>query len=660
MAVRIAVALLMLGLVVTAAAGQDKPEQDSPPIAQETVVPEPKKVEPVVVTATKIETPQERLGAAVTVITEEDFQTYRWGSVGDALRHVPGVDIQTSGSLGKTTSIRIRGAGPEQVQVLVDGVRVKSPTLGAAELADIAVDQIERIEIVRGPQSTIYGADAIGGVVNIITKRGRGPFTAYGSLEAGNYGTHHERAGFSGSTGIFDYTLGGSWLASDGQFDNDATRQGSAATRLGLTLPLNGHVGVSARYTNVWSEIPMDGLTPIATKPFYVLDPNAEQLSETLTLALEWTQKPVEWFEVRGRYGVFWNWLTFRDPATQADADAGNLDLVFGETRSQIDGRRQEVELVTAWHAGKWNTLTVGGEYRTETGKIDSTSGGFPTRLNETIDTTSWFIQDELRLFDRVILSGGRRWDDNSSFGNVHTDRASAVILIKETGTKLRGTWGEGFRAPTINDLFFPQFANPDLQPEHSESWDAGFDQRFWTNRVRLGFTYFHNHFKNLIQLTFDGSQCPPGNPFGCPINVGRARSEGVEASAAVDILDNLTVSGSYTYTDTEDLSTGRPLRRFPRHRYAAGLTWDPIKEVSLFAEAQVVSSQFDREGLPSNPGYYRLDVGGVWRVFPRRGAWPALDLTLRVNNVTDQDYMETLGFPALGVNFLAGVQLRY
>ncbi|MGH2394741.1 MAG: TonB-dependent receptor, partial [Candidatus Limnocylindria bacterium] len=351
---------------------------------------EEKRLEPVVVTATKIETPQEQLGAAVTVITEDDIQAYRWETVGDALRHVPGVDIHRSGSLGKTTSIRIRGASPQQVQVLVDGVRVKSPTAGVAELADISIDQIERIEIVRGPQSTIYGADAIGGVVNIITKRGRGPLSSYVSVEAGNYGTHRERAGFSGSVGIFDYSLGGSWLASDGQFANDSSEQGAVSSRLGLTLPHSGHIGVSARYTNTWSELPMDGLTPTAERPFFVLDPNAEQTSDTLTLALEWTHKAVEWFEVRARYGVFWNWLTFRDPATPDDAAAGNLDLLFGATRSQIDTRRQEVEVVTAWHAGKWNTLTVGGEYQTESGKIDSSSGGFSTLLAENLDTTSW------------------------------------------------------------------------------------------------------------------------------------------------------------------------------------------------------------------------------------------------------------------------------
>src|SRR5580765_5544090 len=145
-----------------------------------------KVVDPVVVTATKLETPAQQLGASVSVIDGEDFQTFHYPTVDDALRTVPGVEIRRSGTYGKTTSISIRGANPSQVQVLVDGVRVKSPTLGQAELSDLSPDLIERIEVIRGPQSTIYGADAIGGVVHIITRRGSGPPTAYASQEVGN------------------------------------------------------------------------------------------------------------------------------------------------------------------------------------------------------------------------------------------------------------------------------------------------------------------------------------------------------------------------------------------------------------------------------------------------------------------------------------------
>src|SRR3989442_14501788 len=182
---------------------------------------EPKKLDPVIVTATKTETPAEQLGASVSVVTEDDFKTYHYETVEDALRTVPAVEIRRSGSAGKTTSVSIRGANANQVQVLVDGVRVKSPTSGQADLSDISPALIERIEVIRGPQSTLYGADAIGGVINIITKKGKGPISASVELGAGNYDTYSTRGGVSGSYSLFDYALGASHLESNGQFRND-------------------------------------------------------------------------------------------------------------------------------------------------------------------------------------------------------------------------------------------------------------------------------------------------------------------------------------------------------------------------------------------------------------------------------------------------------
>jgi len=203
-----------------------------------------KGLEPVVVTARKTETSASQLGASVTVVTEDDFKTYHYPTVDEALRQVPGVEIRRSGSFGKTTAITIRGANTKQVQVLVDGVRVKSPTLGEVDLSDIAPDMIERIEIIRGPQSTLYGPDAIGGVINIITKKGTGPFSGYFSQEAGNYDTHATRAGFSGAWGLFDYALSGSHLESHGQFQNDRSEQNA----LSLALGINALVGLKASF----------------------------------------------------------------------------------------------------------------------------------------------------------------------------------------------------------------------------------------------------------------------------------------------------------------------------------------------------------------------------------------------------------------------------
>jgi vitamin B12 transporter len=633
-----------------------------PAAAQET-----KRLEPVVVTATKLEEPVERLGAAVTVISEDDLKLYNYESVGDALRQVPGVEIQRSGGPGKLTQIRIRGSRTQQVQILIDGVRAKSPTSGELDFSDLAIDQIERIEIVRGPQSTLHGADAIAGVVNIITKRGKGPFSAFASTEAGNYDTLRERAGFSGSYKLFDYAFGGSWFESNGQFRNDGSEQRAVTARVGLTLPADGHIGLSLRYNRTAIDLPVDFTIP--GSPLFVLDPDSKQQSETTTLSLQWDQKPLEWFELHARVGQLWNQLGAQDPFTSGDVAAGNFDST--DQRSQINTQRREVELVMAFHVRKWNTLTLGGEHRTESGRnrsVGFSGPGARETFFKHIETASAFVQDELRLLERLVLSGGWRYDDSSAFGSATTYRAGVAVPVKETGTKLRAAWGEGFRAPTINDLFFPGFANPELEPERSESWEAGLDQKLWRDRVRLGVTYFENKFRNLIQFQSTSVGCPPGNLFGCSVNVGRAWTQGVEFTGAVDILDNLLFTANYTYVDTQDVLTKQELRRVPHHVYNFGLTWDPLRPLSLFVQANVVSSQFDQVFDPAtfttvgvrNPGYHRINLGGTYHIVERRGAYPALDFTVRLDNATDARIFEVFGFRNLGINVLAGLQARY
>jgi len=613
---------------------------------------EAKTLEPVVVTATKIEEPSDRLGAVVTIITADDLVRHNYPTVADALRDVPGVQVQRSGSLGKLTELRIRGTTPQQAQVLVDGLRVKSPTSGDFDFSDLSPDQIDRIEIVRGPQSTIYGADAIGGVVNIITKRGTGPFSAYASSEVGNYRTLRERVGFSGRYQLVDYAAAASWFEGNGQRPNDGFEQRAVTASVGVTLPADGHIGASLRYNRNATDLPVSFTIPNA--PFFVGDPDSQQQSETVTLSLQWDQKPTPWFESHVRLGQFSNSLGFQNRFTTGDILAGNFDAF--DTDSQITTQRREVEVVTAFQAPKWNTLTVGVEYRTESGRnrtIGVLQEGDRQTFAKSLDTVSVFAQDELRLFDRLVLSGGGRYDDNSAFGSATTYRASAVLLIPETNSKLRATWGQGFRAPTINDLFFPGFGTLDLKPEHSESWDAGIDQAFWAKRIHLSATYFENQFRDLIQAILVGGTFVPNN-------VARARTDGVEFVMEAAVLDTFRVTFNYTHTNSEDLTARTPLRRVAPDMLNFGLTWDPIRALSLFAQAYVVSSQFEAVGFPRNPAYHHVDIGGVYHILTKHGAWPALDFLARINNPTDEHYMEVFGFPAQGINALAGLQLRY
>ena len=603
---------------------------------------EVKRLEPVVVTATKVETPQERLGASVTVITEEEIRAQNHTRIEEVLRQVPGVEVRRSGTFGKETSISIRGVGRDRVQVLVDGMRVKQSTQGFADFSDLSLDSIERIEVIRGPQSTLYGADAIGGVVHVITKKGVGPPAGALSFEGGSHQTFREQAAASGALGRFNFSLSGSRFDSRGQertFNNDDADQTALAGRFGFDFPWNATATATGRYAKSTTDVPNQGFFP------FNRDPDSQQQNELALFTLRYDQKLFPWWDVAARMGQLWHDSGFQDVA-HAPGDFGSI--------SQVNNRRREFEVLSTWHMGTVNGLTLGLEHKNERARNRGT-------FREEVNTRSLFLQDELRLFDRLILGGGVRFEDSDAFGGEWTPRLSLAYLLKETGTKLRGGYGKGFRAPTLNDLFFPDttgfcppFGNVNLQPERSKSWEAGADQRLWQNRVRLGFTYFRNTFKDLITFAeIPGTFCLQAT------NLGRARTEGLEFGTEFEPLDWLLFSVNYTFTDTEsdDGVVRRELPSVPRHRWNAGVTVTPIPRLSLFVQAHVVSSSFVSEARGRNPGYHRIDAGGTWRLLGRTGRLEGVDFTLRVQNLTDEEYFEVFGFRSLGFTALAGLR---
>ncbi len=601
---------------------------------------EVRRAEPVVVTATRSEQPLEPIGASVTVIPEEVLRALDYRTVDDALRTVPGLEVDRSGSPGKITTVQIRGANSSQIQVLIDGVRVKSTTTGDFDFANLTLDDVERIEVVRGPQSTLYGADAIGGVINIITKRGRGAPTGYLDVEGGNYDTYRERAGLSGGVGPWSFSLGVSRLDFGGQFPNDEQRLTSLNGRVAYALPNRGELSLVGRYSDGHTGIPFRTVFPD-------FDRNREQDDRMALVSLEWRQPWTGWYEHALRFSATDDLLTFRDPP-----DPGQPGPGF---RSDIDSARREVDWLHVLRPAPIDTVTVGLEYRHEAGQ---NKGVF----SKSTDTYSAYLQNELRLFDRLFLTGGVRYDDNSAFGDKTTARVALSYLVKATDTRLKGSWGQGFRAPTLNELFFPAFppcppfGNPSLKPEESESWDAGVEQSLWERRVRLAATYFHTDLKDLIQTTL----VDPVNSCFQAQNVGRARTQGVEAEASVAPLDGLLLSAAYTYTDAEDRTAGLPLRRIPTHRFALTVAYEVARDLTLTAELFYVSSQFEAPGQPRNPGYTVVNAGAQYRL-PWKWGWLSdVSLHVRVTNLFDESYSEVAGFPALGTQVVGGVRATF
>jgi vitamin B12 transporter len=602
-------------------------------------VPEVRRTEPVVVTATRSEEPLEQVGASVTVLPEEAMRVQEQRTVEEALRAVPGVEVERSGSPGKISTIRIRGADPTQVQVLVDGVRVKSLTSGDFDFADLTLDGVERIEVLRGPQSTLYGADAIGGVVNVITRRGGGPPSAFLDVEAGNYDTYRERIGASAGAGPWAFSLGVSRLDFGGQFRNDEHDLTSGSARLGYALPNRGEVALTGRFTDGHRGIPFATVFPD-------VDPNREQDDRLWLLSLEWRQPWTAAWEHRLRVAAVDETLTFRDRP-----DPGHP---FG-TSSDISTARREVEWYHVLTPVAWDTLTLGAEYRNEVGE---NKGSF----RETIDSWALVAQNQLRLLDRLFVTAGLRHDGNSMFEDKTTARAALSYVVRETDTRLKASWGEGFRAPTFNELFFPAFApcppfgNPRLRPEESESWDAGVEQHLWDRRVRLGATFFRNDFRDLIQTTL----VDPVSFCFQARNVGRARTQGVEAEVSLAPVDGLLLAIAYTYTEARDRTTGEPLRRIAPNRLAATVSWEPWRGLTLSGEALVSASQFEGTGQPRNPGYTVVNAAASYRLPWRWGWLSGIVLHVKVTNLLNESYAEVAGFPALGTHVVAGLRATF
>jgi len=389
--VRIAAVTLVVVLIAGAAAAQ-----------------EVKQVEPVVVTATKTPTPAEELGASVTVIPGVDIDARRYPTVDETLRGVPGVDIRRSGSFGKTTAVSIRGANPNQVQILVDGMRVKSPTLGQVDLSDLSPDLIDRIEVIRGPQSTLYGADAIGGVINIITRQGSGPFSVWATQEVGNYDTLRSGAGFSGSTSIFNYAFDVGHLESNGQTPNDGMNQNWLNTRLGLSLPGQTTVSLAIRWNETDTGVPIEFVAnPQPIVP--TIDTNTHQSTDTLIINLGAHTRPVSWWESEMRVGRYWQRQRFVDPPDKFPCPP----ITFGvcDFPGLFKVERREVEWLNHFHIGTWSTSTFGIEYRWESADVQGTNGFGPTT-----ETVSGLFQQQFRFWDRLFMSAGVRVEDNDVF----------------------------------------------------------------------------------------------------------------------------------------------------------------------------------------------------------------------------------------------------
>ncbi len=592
-------------------------------------------VPPVLISATRSEQSLESTTSSATVITAEEIAERQLVTVGDALRSVVGVSVVRNGGPGGATTVFLRGAKSEHTLVMIDGVQINNPTFGFFDFADLTTDNIERIEIVRGPMSSLYGSDANGGVINIITKKGQGPPKVTLSIEGGRYATTREAAAIAGQSGPVDYSLSLSHERSEGfstfsmGTEPDGYLNTTLSSKLGLSVLGDGRLEFTGRYWLAQAEL--DGFDPNTF--LRIDDPGAKQRTQGLVTAFS-LQKPLaDWWSQRLTVSLtraqYWNQFLGSTPPP-----------VYQHT--EFDTRGQRVDWQHDLAVGGWMHVTTGAEYE---GVMGENSGA----SRHTINTTGFYAQSVIELPQGFSQTTAVRYDINNRYGNTFTYKIEAAYLFAPTQTRLRAGLGTAFHGPTIQDLFYPGFSNSTLTPETSETAEVGIEQSLWEKRVMIGVTHFRTTFDDLINLTFDPLNCPPGNPFGCPINVAKARAEGQEVTFTLKPIKQVLIVSNYTHLTAKDETTGATLVRRPRDKAHVGVTVTPITPVVLTAEVDFVGRRADLGG----------SAGSYWlaRATASYAVTKWLQLFGRIENLTNKPYEELLGYNAAGLSLFAGLR---
>lgn len=606
-----------------------------PVIPETTVVAEPFPRTPlsgdVVLTPNRMEVQRRQVGGSVTVITSEQIRRTRQRTILEVLRNVRGLSFTQLGGPGRQASVFMRGAASGQTKVMLDGIPLNDPSNPSRQFdfANFSVDNIERIEVLRGPQSTLYGSDAIGGVINIITKRGDGPPVLRYSSSGGSFGTFDQAANVSGGTDSVYYSVGGSYFQNDGfsavsprlgATEEDFFRNGNLSGRFGVILNDNMDLDVVLRYTDAVS-----GIDGFATDALGVIN--------TAEIFFMRTQARLLMLDGRLEQKVGFNLTNYNRGSPQSlfapFFDGDTLMFDYQANLSLIDTDCFD------------NIVTVGVNYLQE----DADTGSLGSRFGQY--ARSIYFQDQINLWDRWFTTVGARHDDYSRAGVADTYRVTTRYNLPEFNdeqTAVHASIGTGFRAPSISELFAAApFGNPNLRPEESKGWDVGIEQSLQEGRMLVDVTYFRNNFEDLIVFPA---------PVFTPVNVDRALATGVEIFALWQITDDTSVTGSYTRTDTEDRQTQRQLLRRPRDKFTLGInhTWlDQKANVSIYM--RWISDRLD-------VGNATVDEYFVVNASTRYDLSENVNLFARVDNLFDENYEEALGFTTAGISAYGGVEI--
>jgi len=608
------------------------------------------KMDEVIVSATRTEIAMDKAGGnSITVITSDEIQAKQQNSVAELLKTVPGINIASNGGPGTVTSVFIRGADSKNTLVLLDGIMVNDVSGGNrnADLANINVDNIERIEVIRGPMSVMYGSNATAGVINIITKKGKRTPTASAQFEAGSYGTSKGSVSLAGAVERINFALSGSQTNIQGfsiaNDENDAIRGDSTSEKDGyenMTISANAGVDITDNFSingvirHMDSDVDTDGwgmggyaedadANTKSKQTFGKIDVNNSLFNNFLTSKFTWqgNQQTRDMFEKNVKSSVY-------DGDTRTFSWQGDLNF-------------------------NSNTVSLGASYHEE--RMESESfGPWASKFDKKkANTKSYWLQDQFSAVDNLIVIAGVRMDDHEKFGNKATFRLAPSYTFPGIGTTIKASYGTGFRAPSLYELYDPSYGSSDLDAEKSKGWDLGFEQRLINDTITMGITYFSMDYDNRIDFDMATWKYTQAD--------GKTKTKGVEFFTGWDPLENLGFNLNYTYTDTED-PDGNTLARRPKNKVAFNTRYLFLDKGTLNLDVQwvddrkAISSAADRYGnrVEDLDSYTLVNLAGSWQLNKH------ILLFGRIDNLFDEFYEEAFSYATAGLSAYGGIKLTF
>lgn len=609
----------------------------------------------VVVSATKTATPSTQVGSAITVIDRTEIEQSQKGTVLELLSEVPGVSLVQQGGAGKLATVFLRGANPGQTLVLLDGVEMNNPgdVSNAFDFSNLQASDIERIEILRGPQSTLYGSDALAGVISIFTRKPAQGLNATAHLEGGSYNSLRSNISVSGTVSELSYLVSandfktkGFSSASDqyGNTEADGYKTSAFTSKFSYAFPEDISLSLLLRFNKANADL--DAGSGINGD-----DPNySYSLQETvLKTSLEFPLFDKQWdqsisFNYVRNFRKYVDGVDTNHPTSSSDA--------------RYDGAKMKVEWLNTLNLQNNNRFTFGVEGEEETAVADYYSNGdwgpynsfFPKASTTTFGL---FTQDQISIIKNFILTLGIRYDIHKRFGSVKTFRIAPVYFVEETGTKFRATYGTGFKAPSLFNLFDPAYGNADLKPEKSKGWDIGIEQFSKNRDLSFEISYFSNDFNDLF--SYD-------NVTYKPVNLAKAETEGIEFGLKYK-MEAAAFNLTYTSTKTKDKSDGSPdkdlpLLRRPKEKISLSSIFFLNENLNLGFELLHTGTRDDKDfsTFPAQriqlKSYTLVNMSASYKINSM------FEVFAKLHNIFDEKYEEILGYGTerqsvyVGINF--------